>query len=108
MYVYVCVVRQYSEHSLRLLQLLALTMEPRLLESPDYPDDMKERACEILAACAGGSMGSYTDSAGMEFVRRQVAAFIEDRDKGVPADYQNIYLTGGASPAIKSILTLLK
>lgn len=91
-----------------LLQLMALTMEPRLLDSPDYPDDIKSRAVDVLAGCLGGSMGSYTDSAGMEFVRRQVAAFIEKRDCGVPSDYQNIYLTGGASPGIKSILSLLK
>lgn len=87
---------------------MALTMEPRLLNSPEYPDDIKKRACDLLAACSGGSMGSYTDSAGLEFVRRQVAAFLEKRDNGVPADYQNIYLTGGASPGIKSILALLK
>ncbi|XP_030569363.1 alanine aminotransferase 1 [Drosophila novamexicana] len=90
-----------------LRQLMALTMEPRLLDSPDYPDDIKSRAVDVLAGCLGGSMGSYTDSAGMEFVRRQVAAFIEKRDGGVPSDYQNIYLTGGASPGIKSILSLL-
>ncbi|EDW06729.2 LOW QUALITY PROTEIN: uncharacterized protein Dmoj_GI15248 [Drosophila mojavensis] len=90
-----------------LRQLMALTMEPRLLNSPEYPDDIKKRACDLLAACSGGSMGSYTDSAGLEFVRRQVAAFLEKRDNGVPADYQNIYLTGGASPGIKSILALL-
>ncbi|XP_034118488.2 alanine aminotransferase 2 [Drosophila albomicans] len=90
-----------------LRQLLALTMEPRLLNTPDYPADVKERACALLAACQGGSMGSYTDSAGLEHVRRQVASFIKERDGGVDCDWQNIYLTGGASPGIKSILSLL-
>ncbi|EDV91658.1 alanine aminotransferase 2 [Drosophila grimshawi] len=90
-----------------LRQLMALTMEPRLLNSPEYPEDMKKRARDLLDACLGGSTGSYTDSAGIEFVRRQVAAFIEKRDGGVPCDYQNIYLTGGASPGIKSVLSLL-
>ncbi|XP_034473708.1 alanine aminotransferase 1 [Drosophila innubila] len=90
-----------------LRQLLALTVEPRLLNSPDYPADVKERACALLASCNGGSMGSYTDSAGLEYVRHQVASFIEDRDGGVPCDWQNIYLTGGASPGIKSILSLV-
>ncbi|KAM8720068.1 hypothetical protein ACLKA7_006166 [Drosophila subpalustris] len=90
-----------------LRQLLALTIEPRLLNSPDYPADVKERACALLAACSGGSMGSYTDSAGLEYVRHQVASFIEERDGGVPCDWQNVYLTGGASPGIKSILSLV-
>ncbi|KAH8387619.1 hypothetical protein KR093_008190 [Drosophila rubida] len=90
-----------------LRQLLALTLEPRLLNSPDYPDDVKERACALLSSCQGGSMGAYTDSAGLEYVRRQVADFIKERDCGIESDYLNIYLTGGASPGIKSILSLL-
>jgi len=89
-------------------QLLALTVEPRLLKSPDYPEDVKERARALLASCSGGSMGSYTDSAGLEYVRRQVSTFIEERDGGVPCEWQNIYLTGGASPGIKSILSLVQ
>lgn len=90
------------------LKLLALTVEPRLLNSPDYPADVKERACALLSSCSGGSMGSYTDSAGLEYVRHQVATFIEERDGGVPCDWQNVYLTGGASPGIKSILSLVQ
>ncbi|BFG02807.1 alanine aminotransferase 1 [Drosophila madeirensis] len=90
-----------------LRQLLALTFEPRLLDSPDYPEDVKKRARAILANCQGHSVGSYTDSAGLEVVRRQVVDYIEKRDGGVPSDWQNIYLTGGASPGIKSILSLI-
>lgn len=82
-------------------------MEPRLLNSPDYADDVKQRACELLAGCQGGSMGSYTDSAGLEVVRRQVSDFITERDGGVPCDWHDIYLTGGASPGIKTILALV-
>ncbi|XP_002133684.3 alanine aminotransferase 1 [Drosophila pseudoobscura] len=90
-----------------LRQLLALTFEPRLLDSPDYPEDVKKRARAILANCQGHSVGSYTDSAGLEVVRRQVVDYIEKRDGGVPSDWQNVYLTGGASPGIKSILSLI-
>ncbi|KAH8316099.1 hypothetical protein KR074_007393, partial [Drosophila pseudoananassae] len=90
-----------------LRQLLALTFETRLLDSPEYPEDVKKRACAILEGCQGKSVGSYTDSAGLEVVRRQVAAFIEKRDGGIPSDWQNIYLTGGASPGIKTILALV-
>ncbi|XP_002075264.2 alanine aminotransferase 1 isoform X1 [Drosophila willistoni] len=90
-----------------LRQLLALTFEPRLLDSPEYPEDVKQRARAILGNCQGHSMGSYTDSAGLEVVRRQVTEYIERRDGGIPAEYLNIYLTGGASPGIKSILSLI-
>lgn len=84
-----------------------LTFDPELLNSPNYPDDVKARAREVLGSCQGGSVGSYTDSAGLEVVRRQVADFITQRD-GVPCDWHNIFLTAGASPGIKSVLALIK
>ncbi|KAH8362085.1 hypothetical protein KR200_002216, partial [Drosophila serrata] len=90
-----------------LRQLMALTFEKRLLDSPEYPDDVKQRACAILDGCQGQSVGSYTDSAGLEVVRRQVTKYIEKRDGGIPSDWQNIYLTAGASPGIKTILAMI-
>nr|XP_016924078.1 alanine aminotransferase 1 isoform X1 [Drosophila suzukii] len=90
-----------------LRQLMALTFETRLLDSPDYPEDVKKRACAILDGCQGQSVGSYTDSAGLEVVRRQVAQYIERRDGGIASDWQDIYLTAGASPGIKSILAMI-
>lgn len=39
-------------------------------------------------------MGSYTDSPGIEVIRRHVAEYIERRD-GIPADWQNIVIGGG-------------
>ncbi|KAI8125371.1 hypothetical protein FF38_05334 [Lucilia cuprina] len=90
-----------------LRQLLNLTFEPELLNSPQYPDDVKARAKTVLGSCQGGSVGSYTDSAGLEVVRKQVADFITQRD-GVPCDWHNIFLTAGASPGIKSVLALIR
>uniref|UniRef100_D3TLH4 alanine transaminase n=1 Tax=Glossina morsitans morsitans TaxID=37546 RepID=D3TLH4_GLOMM len=90
-----------------LRQLLNLTFAPELLNSPNYPDDVKARAKEVLNGCQGGSVGSYTDSAGLEVVRRQVANFIEKRD-GLPCDWRTIFLTAGASPGIKSVLSLIR
>ncbi|XP_067640968.1 alanine aminotransferase 1-like [Eurosta solidaginis] len=89
-----------------LRQLLALTYDTSLFNSPDYPEDVKKRARMILDGCQGGSVGSYTDSAGIEVIRKQVANFIEKRD-GIASDWHNIYLTGGASPAIKNVLALV-
>lgn len=85
-----------------------LTFDPDLLNSPNYPDDVKARAKAVLASCQGGSVGSYTDSAGLEAVRKQVAEFITQRDGGVPCDWHNVYLTAGASPGIKSVLALMR
>lgn len=88
-------------------QLLALAMDPSLLDSPHYPEDVKQRARDILAGCGGHSVGAYTDSAGLEPVRRQVADYIQRRD-GLPADWHNVFLTAGATPGIKSIISLMR
>lgn len=45
-------------------------------------------------------LGSASDCRGMEVVRRQVAHFIEARDN-VPADYQDIFLSSGATDALR-------
>ncbi|CAH0386946.1 unnamed protein product [Bemisia tabaci] len=87
-------------------QVLALVTLPELLDDPKYPEDVKSRARAILAGCRGGSVGSYTDSPGIEVIRRHVAEYIERRD-GVPADWQNVILCAGASDGIKAVLKLL-
>lgn len=87
-------------------QVLALVSYPKLLDDPRFPEDAKERARTLLKGCRGGSMGSYTDSPGIEVIRRHVAEYIERRD-GIPADWQNIVIGGGASDAIKNVLKIL-
>lgn len=76
-------------------QVLALVTYPKLLESSEFPDDVKERARTILGGCRGGSVGSYTDSPGIEVIRRHAARYIERRDEGIPSDWQNIILSAG-------------
>lgn len=44
--------------------------------------------------------GSYSASAGVDCIRKDIAAYIEQRDQGVPADHDNIFLTTGASDGI--------
>lgn len=87
-------------------QVLTLCTYPELLNSTDFPSDVKERAKTILSGCSGGSVGSYSDSAGVEIIKKHIAQYIERRD-GIPADYNNIILSTGASEAIKSVLSLL-
>ncbi|XP_014616813.1 PREDICTED: alanine aminotransferase 1 isoform X1 [Polistes canadensis] len=87
-----------------LRQVLSLTTLPSLLDDPSYPEDAKSRARALLQACKG-SVGCYTESVGMEIVRKHIAQYIEERD-GIPSNHQNIFLGNGASDAIKSVLKL--
>nr|BBA45755.1 alanine aminotransferase [Pachyrhynchus infernalis] len=87
-------------------QVLALVTYPPLLKDPSFPADAKERARAILKACRGSSVGSYTDSPGIEIIRRHVADYIETRD-GIPADWQNIIIGSGATDVIRKFLKLL-
>ncbi|KAK7801229.1 hypothetical protein U0070_015406 [Myodes glareolus] len=88
-------------------QVLALCVYPKLLSSPDFPEDVKRRAERILQACGGQSLGAYTISSGIQLIREDVAQYIERRDGGIPADPNNIFLSTGASDAIVTVLKLL-
>ncbi|XP_032520395.2 alanine aminotransferase 1 isoform X1 [Danaus plexippus] len=86
-------------------QVLSCITNTDLLEKGDFPDDVKDRAREILCGCGGGSVGSYSASQGIEHIRRHVAEYIAKRD-GHPARWQDICLSAGASTAIKNCLQL--
>jgi len=88
-------------------QVLAIVTHPPLLESPDLPEDAKTRAKAILDGCKGGSVGSYSDSPGLEIIRRHVAEYIKQRDGGIESDWQKIILCAGASEGIRACLKLL-
>lgn len=50
--------------------------------------------------------GSYSDSAGIEIIRKHVAEYIEKRDN-LPSNVDNIFLCAGASEGIRvSIISL--
>ncbi|CAG4946235.1 unnamed protein product [Parnassius apollo] len=87
-------------------QVVACVSYPELIEKYDFPSDVKQRAREILKACGGGSVGSYSMSHGIELIRRHVAEYIERRD-GHASDWRNVCLSAGASNAIKNVLQLL-
>jgi alanine transaminase len=88
-------------------QVMALCCYPELLNSDLFPLDAKDKAKKFLRACGGGSVGSYTDSAGVGLVRQAIADFITRRDEGVPARAEDVFLTTGASGGIKIIMELL-
>ena len=51
--------------------------------------------------CLSFSPGSYTDSPGIEVIRRHVAEYIQRRD-GIPAKWDDIILCAGASEGIRA------
>ncbi|MBU2572592.1 MAG: aminotransferase class I/II-fold pyridoxal phosphate-dependent enzyme [Elusimicrobia bacterium] len=90
-------------------QMLSLLEYPALLDRPEaarlFPADVIERAKMVLEKNPCGT-GAYTQSAGIPFIRKAVADFINERD-GIPVDVNRIVLTGGASRAVQSAMTLL-
>ena len=90
-----------------LRQVLSVVSYPKLLDSPDIPDDAKARARDILSGCKNGSVGSYSDSAGIEIIRRHAAEYIQERDGGVPSSWEDILLCAGASEGIRAVMKLI-
>ena len=91
-----------------LRQVMALCTAPFLLEDPNivksFPPDAISRAREYLKDIK--SVGAYTDSRGSMLVRRQVADFLERRD-GLVANPNHIFLSDGASAAVRLGLQML-
>lgn len=88
-------------------QVLACASKPDLMQSdPTMPEDVKSRVEDILKVCGGQSVGAYSDACGIELIRRQCAQYIEERD-GIQSDWQNVFLTTGASEVVKTILSFV-
>lgn len=88
-------------------QVLACAARPEIMEADlSIPSDVKERVRDLLKACGGNSVGAYSDACGIELIRRQCANYIEERD-GIKSDWQDIFLTTGASEVVKSILSFV-
>lgn len=85
-------------------QVAALTEYPALLDMEPtardamFPTDVQERARQLLDSF--GSVGAYTNSRGNELVRQHVVDFLLERD-GYVEDFNNVYLTGGASAGVQ-------
>lgn len=85
-------------------QVLAAIMHPPLLQSANLPSDVVQRANLILSHSHG--LGAYTESRGLQLIRERVADAISIRDD-VPSDPDHIFLTNGASDAVKTLLSML-
>ncbi|KAL4420157.1 hypothetical protein ABPG77_008293 [Micractinium sp. CCAP 211/92] len=90
-------------------EVTSLVVAPFLLDHPAvtslYPKDVVERARK-LNKMFGGAVGAYTDSRGNAGVRQEVADFIQRRD-GYPSNPEHIFLTDGASVAVRLLLNAL-
>ncbi|KAL1431797.1 hypothetical protein MTO96_013899 [Rhipicephalus appendiculatus] len=87
-------------------QVIAACAKPDLMKGDLFPADVKSRAQNILECCGGKSVGAYSDSAGVEIIRKHVAEYISQRD-GVNAKYEDVLLSTGASESVRSVLNLL-
>ena len=87
-------------------QVAALMEWPALADlAPGvFPSDVVARAKELRREI--GSIGAYTHSQGVPFIRKNVAKFIEARD-GYPSDPNYIFLTAGASPGVALFISML-
>ena len=85
-------------------QVLSAACNKELLNSNVYPPSVVKRAKSYYEHFE--SVGAYTESQGLHFVRESVAKYFENRD-GAPSDPENIYLGNGASELIKNILDFL-
>lgn len=75
------------------------------LVSQLYPKDAIDRAATLLKSI--GSVGAYSHSQGVPYIRETVAKFIQERDGGHAADPNHIYLTQGASAGVQTLLSML-
>mmetsp|Transcript_3987 Transcript_3987/g.4880 ORF Transcript_3987/g.4880 Transcript_3987/m.4880 type:complete len:597 (-) Transcript_3987:17-1807(-) len=89
-------------------QVLSLVMNPDMLGDESiahaFPRDARERAKSYLDCIK--SVGAYSESSGMDVVRREVATFIRSRDS-VPVDEHDIFLTAGASDGVERMMRIL-
>jgi len=87
-------------------QVAALMEWPALAElaSNAFPKDVIQRAKELSEEI--GSIGAYSHSQGVPFIRRSVASFIEKRD-GYPSNPAHIFLTAGASAGVSLLINAL-
>ncbi|XP_044056151.1 alanine aminotransferase 2-like [Siniperca chuatsi] len=89
-------------------QVLAVCLYPELLKENSLPLDARQRALELLGACSGGSVGSYSiSSCGAPHVQKSVADFITRRDGGVSSHPEDIIFSSGSQKTLSMVLHLM-
>ncbi|XP_069791098.1 alanine aminotransferase 1-like [Narcine bancroftii] len=90
-----------------LRQVTAVCIYPQLLGDASLPHDVTIRAQSLLDSIPGHSIGCYGDSNGIPAVRKVVARYLMQRDGGIAANPDNIYLINGIPRAVDIIFDLL-
>lgn len=87
-------------------QVMALLMAPFLLDNPKtkalFPPDVIDRAKLYLEKIKGG-LGAYSDSRGNQYIRQEIANYIQDQS-GQPVNIDNIFIANGASECVRMLL----
>lgn len=86
--------------------VLSLVLNPSLKQRASFAPDVVKRADHYLSALNGAGVGAYSESQGIEAVRKEVSRFLEQRD-GYASDPADIFLTNGASEGVKHCLQLM-
>ncbi|KAK2895209.1 hypothetical protein Q8A73_014697 [Channa argus] len=88
-------------------QVLAACIYPQLMNSNKLPVDVRQRAQRLLRACYGGSIGSYSEAAGIPDIIHRISGFITKRDGGLPSYPENIHTTAGSQWSLMNVLKVL-
>lgn len=91
-----------------LRQALAGAVCPQLMEEGKdqmFQEDVVQRVREVLDASHG--VGAYTESKGLPIIRERIAKAIAERDGGIACNPETVFLTNGASEAVKTVLSLI-
>jgi len=86
-------------------QVIAGIVAPEVI--PHLPESVQKKCHELLAGCGGKSAGAYSASAGIEMIRKNIASYIEKRDGGIKCDWEDVFLSTGASGGIVQCLKML-
>lgn len=87
-------------------QVLACLTDPELADRHGlFPEDVLERAHRYLDGIHDRRVGAYSHSKGHEIFRQEVAQWFTERD-GFETDPEHIFLTDGASAAVKMVLQM--
>ncbi|EAX85835.1 aminotransferase, classes I and II family protein [Trichomonas vaginalis G3] len=87
-------------------QVISCIENPDLLNIKEIPEEARHRAAQVFKHFPAG-LGAYTHSQGLDFVREHIAEYIKNRDDGIPAHPDKIFITTGASSAVTTILNMI-
>jgi len=87
-------------------EVLSCLADPELVTKDNlFADDVRERAGRYLSGIHDGKAGAYSHSKGHLVFRKEVAEWLTARDS-METDPEDIFLTDGASAAVKMVMQL--